>query len=803
MKFLLTILFLMSFGFSESPLSDRYHTYDEIRTQLFAWDDEFGNSVNTNYPNGGIMYELIEIGKSHEDELPFWAVKLSYNLDQEIDKPKILFLGQCHAEEILGVEISMALIDILLYPTPQTGTENLPYPNGYRPSFGDLSSDNIMSILETTEVWVVPTHNPEGLSVVHGFDDNGTWVQDETYRKNKHDLDGNNIFDFIVGQGNDSDGVDLNRNYDFNWIFGDGIYEPDSEGCNPSYFTDYDYYRGPSAFSESELQAIRDLALEENFLVSIAYHSSRSGCLSEKVKYSWEWSGTKYPPDKNILSNLGENIAGLIGRVDSGTYEPSFSGSFKGVAHNWFYAKTGCFQYLIEVGEGYATGGTLQPSETSDINSIIYNNLQGAFYAINRTAGLSSGNLGADSYMVSGIVSNNETGLPILGAEVKILEMDSGVLSPRLTDQFGRYRRLLIDESYTVQVNALGFISQEITITPSSSSITDRNFSLEPILTSELNITVTDIGSLSEEIFLQLTHVNGLIDTIALQLGNQSIEYPIGDYLVFAFADGKFPQFFQLDHGLEGSLLNLDLKYENLIYNQTLDNIVDWNIDNGDWVNGNWKIKSQAGLKYSSNLDQIISVSPNLSFEDGEKYALKLEIQYELEWEQDSLIIELINGDGVFSTIEISDQNWENHLLYIPIPNQINSLTQISFRIISDGSVNYRGFSLNNLSIIKSSNSLDLSNDISKLHSFKLDDNFPNPFNPSTLINFQLGQLSSISLKIYDLRGHLIETLLDDGIRTAGLYEYTFNGSQLASGIYFYELRVDGSRVNKKMLLIK
>ncbi|MBT5956156.1 MAG: T9SS type A sorting domain-containing protein [Candidatus Marinimicrobia bacterium] len=84
-----------------------------------------------------------------------------------------------------------------------------------------------------------------------------------------------------------------------------------------------------------------------------------------------------------------------------------------------------------------------------------------------------------------------------------------------------------------------------------------------------------------------------------------------------------------------------------------------------------------------------------------------------------------------------------------------------------------------------------------------LDDNFPNPFNPSTLINFQLGQLSSISLKIYDLRGHLIETLLDDGIRTAGLYEYTFNGSQLASGIYFYELRVDGSRVNKKMLLIK
>ena len=77
----------MSFGLSESPLSDRYHTYDEIRTKLFAWNDEFGNSGNTNYPNGDIMYKLIEIGKSHEDELPFWAVKLSYNVNEESDKP--------------------------------------------------------------------------------------------------------------------------------------------------------------------------------------------------------------------------------------------------------------------------------------------------------------------------------------------------------------------------------------------------------------------------------------------------------------------------------------------------------------------------------------------------------------------------------------------------------------------------------------------------------------------------------------------------------------------------------------------
>jgi hypothetical protein len=98
MRIFSILVFLISFSFSESPLSERYHTYSEIQEKLFAWNEEFGNNLNSSYPNGGIMYSLIEIGKSHEDEFPFWAVKLTYNADENNDKPKILFLGQCHAE---------------------------------------------------------------------------------------------------------------------------------------------------------------------------------------------------------------------------------------------------------------------------------------------------------------------------------------------------------------------------------------------------------------------------------------------------------------------------------------------------------------------------------------------------------------------------------------------------------------------------------------------------------------------------------------------------------------------------------
>ena len=648
----LVVLIFFTIGFSESPLSSRYHTYDEVRNQLFEWNETYGNEVNPNHSNGGIMYELMEIGQSHEESLPFWAAKISYNVNENIDKPKILILGQCHAEEILGVEISMAIIDILLHPNPISNPDapqvfgSSDSWNAYRPN-QDLTISNINDILEKSEIWVVPTHNPEGLSVVHGwYNSDGVWEQDVTFRKNKHDLDGNNIFNYIVGQGNDSDGVDLNRNYDFNWVFGADLYAVDGgASCNSSYFTDFDYFKGPSAFSELEIQAVRDLALEENFLTSIAYHSSRSGCLSEKVKYSWEWSGEKYPPDADILSKLGENIAGLIGKVGSGTYEPSFSGSFKGVAHNWFYARTGCFQYLIEVGEG---GEGMQPNEVENINGIIHNNLKGAFYAMNRTAGINSGAFGAESYMVSGIVSDELTNLPIENAEVKILELDGLVLTPRLTDEFGRYRRLLVDESYTLEVNAIGYESKQISFTPSSSSIYELDISLNSSQISNLNISVTDVGDLSDNIIMVVNHQNGLADSIKLNIGNQVIEYPLGSYKVSVYADGKMPQFFDLILNQTDTELLINLTYESVIYSFDFENNAGLFLEDGDWLIDDSKIKSQIDLKYSSDLNSTMKLSSPISIDSDKNYLLKLNLQYELEWEEDSLLIELKGWDDIF-----------------------------------------------------------------------------------------------------------------------------------------------------------
>jgi hypothetical protein len=92
---------------------------------------------------------------------------------------------------------------------------------------------------------------------------------------------------------------------------------------------------------------------------------------------------------------------------------------------------------------------------------------------------------------------------------------------------------------------------------------------------------------------------------------------------------------------------------------------------------------------------------------------------------------------------------------------------------------------------------------------YKLFQNFPNPFNPSTIISYDVPELARVRIAVFDVQGKVIK-ILEDRIREPGKYTLVFNGSELSSGIYFYKLSVyssDGGAVvfsaAKKMVLIK
>ena len=87
-------------------------------------------------------------------------------------------------------------------------------------------------------------------------------------------------------------------------------------------------------------------------------------------------------------------------------------------------------------------------------------------------------------------------------------------------------------------------------------------------------------------------------------------------------------------------------------------------------------------------------------------------------------------------------------------------------------------------------------------NTFSLSQNFPNPFNPSTTIKYRVKETSKVQLKVFNILGNEVETLVS-GLKPAGNYEVTWNAVNLPSGIYFYQLRAGSFTDTKKMVLLK
>ncbi len=179
-----------------------------------------------------------------------------------------------------------------------------------------------------------------------------------------------------------------------------------------------------------------------------------------------------------------------------------------------------------------------------------------------------------------------------------------------------------------------------------------------------------------------------------------------------------------------------------------------------------------------------VSESNNYGFEV--ERSQKSKVKSQRDWER----IGFVSGKG--STTEISNYSLEDdltltHNLNLPAGSQGHTLHYRLKQIDLDGSFTY-------------SNEIEI--EFENEMNFALEQNYPNPFNPATIISYQLSVNGFVSLKVYDVLGNEVRTLVNE-YKPAGSYEAVFNASGLSSGIYYYQLKSGKFNQVKKMLLIK
>lgn len=186
--------------------------------------------------------------------------------------------------------------------------------------------------------------------------------------------------------------------------------------------------------------------------------------------------------------------------------------------------------------------------------------------------------------------------------------------------------------------------------------------------------------------------------------------------------------------------------------------------------------------------------------------------------ERNSASVSEISNHGDSITVELTDNldsSYYNVPLTIrrPIPVGWDSVIvcqngdTVSSKIVKIDTVQYVMFDAapdtGNITIVNETGiAVGLHGGFSSPVTFGLLQNYPNPFNPTTVISYQLPVVSIVTLKIYDVLGREIESLVNEK-ESAGYYNVTFNASDLPSGVYFYRIGTERSSAVKKLMLVK
>jgi hypothetical protein len=291
-----------------------YYTFAEIVADLDEMFQLFPNLITEKY----------SIGTSVEGRT-IWAVKISDNPNINEDEPSVGFDALVHAREPQSMATQMYFIWYLL--------ENY----GTDPA--------VTYLVDNREIYCVPCFNPDGYEYNRQTNPNGGGY----WRKNRRN------------NGGGCYGVDLNRNFGYMWGYNNIGSSPDP--CD-------DTYRGPSAFSEPEAQAIRDLAILKSYGTHFNMHSH-----GDYYLYPWGYIDEE-TPDSLTYREFASNMGSLSGYA-YGTGPQLLGYPSNGSVRDWMYgeqtAKNKIFGYTIEIGpEFWPSQSLIFPIAQQNVLSNMY-----------------------------------------------------------------------------------------------------------------------------------------------------------------------------------------------------------------------------------------------------------------------------------------------------------------------------------------------------------------------------------------------------------------------------------------------
>ncbi|MBK7631579.1 MAG: immune inhibitor A [Ignavibacteriales bacterium] len=755
------------------------------------------------YPN--IITQKFSIGTTVEGR-PIYVVKISDNPNVNENEPQVFYNSLIHCREPQGM---MTVMYYMYYLLENYGTD-----------------PEVTYLVNNREIYFQPVVNPDGYEYNRTTNPNGGG----DWRKNRKN------------NGDGSYGIDLNRNFGYQWG-----YNNSGSSNIPSDLT----YRGPFAFSEPETQAIRDFVNTKTFKTALNYHT-----YSNLLLYPWGYE-TIQTPDNNIFVEYSTDMVAYNGYENG--QPPVILYDVNGSTDDWMYGEQTSKPKILSMTPEVGSTG-FWPTQ-AEIFPLAIENLQPNLYmtwVAGESVSLINPNFSQQFFNPGDIVDliipqirnkglSDATNVSLsLSSDNPLITITSGNINvgniaTRTTYSNSQNLSFTIGSTMPADVNVkmlvtvstsgtpmfvdtLSFITGtpimvfadttndplllwNITYTPTTSPKWEA--STTSYHTSPSSFTDSKTGSYTNNATVTMTQKNAIdlssyahprlsfwtkydiesnydYGQVEISTNNGSTFTPLAGNFTQPGTGSFQPNGEPLYDGVQSSWVNEEMDLTSYNSNQvklkfelktdgslTKDG---WYIDDiGILVYGivPVELSSFTAIAQDKNilLNWITSSETNNMGFDIERRSSKSNTS----WQK----LGFTSGKGTTtekSTYSFVDEN--------PIKGKsFYRLKQIDF----DGS-------------FKIYNSVEV--DYGTVDEYSLAQNYPNPFNPSTEINFSLAKSSSVTLKVYNILGSEVVTLVNDFME-AGKHTVQFNAKDFTSGVYFYTIKADNFTSTRKMILMK